>query len=124
MTNRGHGFIVEVKGRRRPNADFTSRAGDARRSGKADPAPIAGHVALTFDDSKGRIEARLGVVCVAQISINPAGGGYLWTCFLPMLRRVPAPAADLDKAKSAVDHQVRQWCEAAHVVSVRKRGAA
>ncbi len=120
------GFTIEVKGRRKPNADFASKAGDARRQGRVDhrverPAG-QGHVAIAFVDVSGTVEARLVVVCVARITVDPAAGGFLWACHLPMIEHAARPATDLDRAKGAGEHQVRNWCEAAGVISARQRG--
>lgn len=100
---------------------YASKAGDARRSGRAVPASPAREL-VTFIEMPGRVEARIGVVCVAEIRINPASVGrhaYFWACSLPLMSSGPRPANDLDAAKAAIRHRVREWCEAAGVV---KRG--
>lgn len=117
MSNMGQAFVVEV--RRKPNADYASKPGDARRQGRVNRPLGKSALTVSFVDAGGRVEARLGVVTVATISVNPAGGGYLWALFLPMFRPGAQPAADLDKAKSAVDFKVREWCEAAKLISAK-----
>jgi hypothetical protein len=106
-------------------AGYVSKPGDARRQGRAvaagDRRPGAAQISVTYVETGATIEARLGVICIAQITINP-NGGYLWSCFLPMLRPGPQPAADLDKALAAVDYKVREWCEAARLISARAKG--
>lgn len=86
------------------------------RSAKAKPE--SGDTdALRFEDRDGRILAMLGVVVVAQITINPAGGAeYLWACYLPMCPNKPQKARDEAAARGAIERSVRQWCEAAGLV--------
>ena len=72
---------------------------------------------IVFADRGGRTLAMLGVIVVAEITINPAGRAeYLWACRLPMCPRAPQKARDEDAARRAVSHQVREWCEAAGLV--------
>lgn len=122
MSNRGESFIVEVK-RRQPNADYASKPGDARRSGRADRERGQAQVNITFKDSSAQIEARLGVVVVGAVTHDVATGNYFWAVFLPMLPNVPRPAANAEKARAAIAHKVREWCEAAGVISAKQRGA-
>jgi hypothetical protein len=117
MSNRGQPFVVEV--RRKPNADYTSRPGDARRSGRAE-APGNAVVSIEFKDIGSQIEARLGVVIVGSVTHDPAAGGYFWAVFLPGMPRSPKPASDADKGKAAIAHKVREWCEAAKLISARR----
>lgn len=86
--------------------------GDAVRQGKAVPIDCG---VLGFDDRDGRVYAMLGVMIVGEITVNPAGGAFLWSCFLPMTPRMQR-AADLEKAKGALDFKVREWLAAAGVV--------
>lgn len=87
-----------------------------QRSAKA-ATPAAESDDLIFEDRGGRILAMLGVIVVAQITINPAGDAeYLWACHLPMMPRQATKARDRAAAERAVAHQVRQWCEAAGLV--------
>lgn len=88
------------------------KPGDAIRKGRAAPAHTG---VVGFDDRDGRVYALLGVMIVGEITINPAGGAFLWSCFLPMTPRMQR-AADLDKAKGALDFKVREWLAAAGVV--------
>lgn len=125
----GRGITVQFTSRGRRVApdtsyvagQYESKAGDPRRSGRALPAfggaPV---VALEFRDFGSHIEARLGVVVVGTVTHNPNGGGYFWAVFLPGLPRVPRPALDAGKGMAAIDRKVREWCEAARLMSVRR----
>lgn len=97
---------------RRATREAASKPGDALRQGRV---VRPGNGAVGFDDRDGRVYAQLGVIIVGEITVNPAGGQFLWSCFLPMTPRMQR-AADLDKAKSALAFKVREWCEAAGVV--------
>lgn len=119
-------MVKIVKVRKLPTAGndnrpgYVSKAGDPRRSGRANPAGRREMIA--FVELPGRVEARLGVVCVAEIRINPASTGrhaYFWSCALPMFSGAPRPANDLDAAKAAIRHRVNEWCEAAALVARR-----
>jgi hypothetical protein len=33
--------------------------------------------------------------------------------------RMPKPASDADKGRAAIAHKVREWCEAAKLISTR-----
>jgi len=117
-------FKVErVQDRKR----YTSQPGDLRRSGRAAPAePRTGQaaaIALEFVETGATVEARLGVVTVARITINP-NGGFLWAIDLSMVSPSPRSAADLEKAKGAIDYKVREWCEAARLMPARTKGGA
>jgi hypothetical protein len=125
-------FTVERVRRAGPDAAYSpgmyaSKPGDARRQGRADrTGDAAGAPAvpsLKFLDTGAAIEARLGVICVARITINPTGG-FLWSCYLPMVPPAPRPAADLEKAQAAIDYKVREWCEAARLIAARAKGGA
>lgn len=121
MSNRGEGFSVEVVGRRKPNADYASKPGDARRSGRVEAArPGGAQVSIEFRDLGSQIEARLGVVVVGSVTHDPAAGGYFWAIFLPGMPRAPRPAGDADKGMAAIAHRVREWCEAAKLISARR----
>ena len=80
MSNRGQSFIVEV--RRKPNPDYQSKPGDARRSGRADPSGLV-PVHVTFDERAHTIEARLGVVTVGAVTHDTTSKGYFWAIYLP-----------------------------------------
>lgn len=103
---------------------YASKPGDSRRQGRV--APVRGDVAVAveFNDLASHIEARLGVVVVGTVTHDPNSGGYCWAVFVPGMSNVPRPASDADKAKGAIAHRIREWCEAARLVSVRKAGAA
>lgn len=121
MSNRGQGFVVEVVGRRKPNADYASKPGDIRRSGRVESTRAgAAQVAVEFRDIGSQIEARLGVVIVGSVTHDPAAGAYFWAVFLPGMPRTPRPAGDADKGKAAITHKVREWCEAARLISARR----
>lgn len=102
---------------------YESKPGDPRRSGRALTTPAAREL-VVFDERPGRVEARVGAVTVGEIRINPAGGriGYFFMLDLAQQPRTPQPAADLEKAKSAIAYRVRQWCEAAGLVLRRSQG--
>jgi hypothetical protein len=118
MSNRGHSFVVEV--RRKPNGDYKSQPGDARRSGRADKAAILLPVHIEFADSANQIEARLGVVTVGAVTHDVASKGYFWAVYLPGMPSVPRPARDVEGAKRAVLHKVREWCEAARLITAKR----
>lgn len=115
MSNRGHGFIVEVKAR---GAGYASKPGDARRSGRAEPRG-GGQVDIQFDDRGSRIDARLGVMTVGAVTHDPNTKGYFWAIYLPGVPNQPRQAGDADKARDAIAHKVREWCEAARLITVR-----
>ncbi|MBR2117693.1 MAG: hypothetical protein IJ935_03270 [Afipia sp.] len=89
------------------------RAGDAIRQGRAAPIPDD----LAFVEEGGQVNARLGVVTVGAIYINPTGArhAFMWRCFLPMTPAMQ-PALDLDAAKRALSFKVREWCDGAGLV--------
>lgn len=76
---------------------------------------------VQFTEGGARVHAKLGVVTVAEITINPAGGRhqYRWVVRLPMSPIEHAPASDLDAAKRAVVWKIREWIEAA---GLKQRG--
>jgi hypothetical protein len=76
-------------------------------------------VAITFHDSSAEIEARLGVVRVGSVTHDVAAGDWLWSVHLSEMPRVPRRASTAEKAKDAIAHKVREWCEAARLISVR-----
>jgi hypothetical protein len=120
MSNRGQGFVVEVVGRRKPNADYASKPGDARRSGRADPGGLM-PVNVDFSERSAVIEARLGVVTVGIVTHDTTSEGYFWAVYLPGVSPSPRPARDVEAARRAIVHKVREWCEAARVITVRAR---
>lgn len=106
------------------NARYESKLGDPRRSGRA---TLPARELVAFVDHSGRIEARLGVVSVGMISINPADVSgrhpFFWVVNLSGLPDKPRPAGDVEAAKRAIAHHVRQWCDAAGLVQrVREVG--
>ena len=96
-----------------------SKAGDPRRQGRVE---LPQRELVAFVELGGRIEARLGVVSVGEIRANPCGGRheFFWQCHLPACNPAPRPAGDVEKAKSALLHRVREWCEAARLVPRRE----
>lgn len=119
MSNRGQSFAVEVK--RKRGADYASKPGDIRRSGKAE-GQAAGmeSVRVEFNERGHEIAARLGVVTVGAVTHDTASKGYFWAVYLPGMPQTPRPAKDPEAAKRAILHKVREWCEAAKVISVRR----
>lgn len=99
---------------------YQSKAGDPRRSGRASGERGTASVNIEFRDRGSHIEARLGVVVVGTVTHDPASAGYFWAVFLPGLPRAPKPAGDAGKGKGAIEHKVREWCEAARLISVRR----
>lgn len=79
---------------------------------------------MRFVDAGGRVSARLGVIVVAEITINPNGGRFpfFWAMHLPMTPRTPRPVADIDLAKRLISEKVREWCDAAGVGLRGNRG--
>jgi hypothetical protein len=118
MSNRGQGFVVEVVGRPKPNADYASKPGDARRSGRADAAGLM-PVNIDFSEGAAAIEVRLGVVTVGAVTHDITSKGYFWAVYLPGVSPAPRPARDVEAARRAIVHKVREWCEAAKLLSVR-----
>ncbi|WP_164634993.1 hypothetical protein [Rhodopseudomonas sp. BR0G17] len=119
MTDRP-AFTVQHK-RRAPNADYASKPGDARRSGRAAPGALAGApvISIEYRETGASIEARLGVVVVGAVTHDPTAG-YFWAVYLPDVPRTPRPAASAVKARSALDHKIREWCAAARLMSARR----
>jgi hypothetical protein len=96
----------------------TAQAAQARRLGTDRQGRVERPAAadlLAFEDRQGRRYALLGVTVVGEISINPAGGDFLWSCFLPGTPRMQR-ATGIAKAQSALNFKVREWCEAAGLV--------
>jgi hypothetical protein len=120
MGNRGHAFIVEVKTSRKPNGDYTSKPGDARRSGRSGDRAGTLPVHVVFRDRAQSIEARLGVVIVGAVTHDTTSKGWFWAVYLPGLPCVPKPARDVESARDAIAHKVREWCEAAQLISTRR----
>jgi len=120
MSNRGQTFIVEVKPRK-PNPDYRSKPGDARRSGRAHHMAALSPCHLDFVERANMIEARLGVVTVGTVTHDTTSKGYFWAVYLPGMPGTPKPARDEDAARRAILHRVREWCEAAKLISVRGR---
>lgn len=90
------------------------RPGDPQRHGRAVSPPSDD---LVFADEAGQVAARLGVITVGAIYINPTGAlhPFMWRCFLPMTPALQ-PARDLDAAKRALAFKVREWCAGAGLV--------
>ncbi|WP_316234987.1 MULTISPECIES: hypothetical protein [unclassified Bradyrhizobium] len=122
MGNRGHSFIVEVVGKRKPNADYASKPGDARRSGRANNVAGLLPVHIDFHERAQSIEARIGVVTVGVVTHDVASKGYFWAVDLPGLPKAPRPARDADAAQRAIIRKIGEWCEAAELISARRRG--
>ncbi|WP_316234719.1 hypothetical protein [Bradyrhizobium sp. SZCCHNR1020] len=120
MSNRGQAFIVEVKPSRKPRADYQSKPGDARRSGRAGGDAGSAPVRLQFNDRAQALEVRLGVVVVGAVT-HDAANGWFWAVYLPGMPNTPKPARDIEAARSAISHKVREWCEAANLISARVR---
>ena len=74
----------------------------------------------TFHDVASHMDVRLGAVTVGRITHDPTTRGWLWAVFLPDMPRTPRPAADCAKAEAAIVRKVREWCEAARLISVRR----
>jgi hypothetical protein len=121
MSNRGQSFVVEVK--RKRNADYSSKPGDSRRSGRVEVAAEIGlmPVHVDFYDGSAAIEARLGVITVGAVTHDVTSKGYFWAVYLPGFSAVPRPAKDAEAARRAILHKVREWCEAAKVISGRRK---
>jgi len=114
-------FSVQHKRARVPNADYASKPGDNRRSGRvAHVVAGAPVISIEYRETGASIEARLGVVVVGAVTHDP-GAGYYWAVYLPDVPRSPRPAADAVKAKAALDHKIREWCEAARLITARRR---
>jgi hypothetical protein len=128
MRNRRQVFIVEVRKRSgvgnsvdvvRDLTNYVSKPGDARRSGRADPVPRAIPIVLNEHETAAAIEVRLGVMTVATITHDVTGDGYFWALRLPDVSHDRKPARDIDAARRAITRTVREWCEAAGVMSVK-----
>jgi hypothetical protein len=55
------------------------------------------------------------------VTHDPTSRGFFWAIYLPGMTSAPRPARDADKARDAITHKVREWCEAARLVG--RRGA-
>lgn len=102
---------------------YASQAGDVRRQGRVEAKPT--HVAqipvvVDFVESSASIEARLGVVTVGVVTHDLASGDYFWSVDLAQMPHKPQRAGTAEKAKEALAHKVREWCEAARLISARK----
>jgi hypothetical protein len=117
MSNRGHSFVVEVRKR---GADYKSKPGDARRSGRADRAAVLLPVHVEFHERANQIEARLGVVTVGAVTHDTTSKGYFWAVYLPGLATVPRSARDAEAAKRAILHKTQEWCEAAKLITAKR----
>ncbi|MGC2780834.1 MAG: hypothetical protein WA418_34885 [Bradyrhizobium sp.] len=100
-------------------SNYLSKPGDTRRAGRANPSQGMLPVHLEAVETSAAIELRLGVVTVGVVT-HDAGEGYYWAVYLPGLEQTPRPANDADKARRAVEAKVREWCEAARVISIRR----
>lgn len=70
---------------------------------------------VTFHETSGCIEVRLGEVCVGTIAVNPAGSGataYIWMCSLPQAASTRRPARDTSQAKREIREVIAGWFEA------------
>ncbi|WP_315772962.1 MULTISPECIES: hypothetical protein [unclassified Bradyrhizobium] len=83
---------------------------------RAAPLPIR----ITEQESGSKIELRLGVVTVGLITPNPASNGYFYAVNLPGFSPAPVPARDVETARRALQRKVREWCEAASLVTERR----
>ncbi len=91
-----------------------------RRERSNRPTPTA--VRVAFIDPGSRVEARLGAVTGAVISILPDGVKFTMQSVvdLPQVDRRPRPATNVNTAIRAVEERVKQWCEAAGLRSVTR----
>ena len=78
-------------------------------------------VHVTFDERAHTIEARLGVVTVGAVTHDTTSKGYFWAIYLPGMPNTPRPAKDADAARRAILHKVREWCEAARLITAARR---
>lgn len=109
--------------------DYRSRAGDARRSGRAGqadrPSDRPPQLELRFElRSDGCLYVVLGRADVGLICQQAPGigrPGWNWLCMLPEQRATAQFAADLLKAKDAMRSAVETWCEAAGLCAVPRR---
>lgn len=99
---------------------YASKPGDARRSGRAQGEAGMMPVHLAFAERGHEIAARLGVVTVGAVTHDTTSKGYFWAVYLPGLPNMPRPAKDAEAAKRAILHKVREWCEAAKLISTRR----
>lgn len=120
MKSRAHAVVVEVKRSRSPQAGYTSKPGDARRSGRAQAGGGSRPVRIEFREGGQSIEVRLGVVTVGAVTHDVASKGYFWAVYLPGMPNTPKPARSVEAARDAIEHKVREWCEAALLISVRR----
>jgi hypothetical protein len=117
VSDRGQTFVVEIKPR---GAGYASKPGDRRRSGRAEAGGGLVPVQVEFVERSNQIEARLGVVTVAAVTHDTTSKGYFWAVYLPGFSAVPRSARDSDAAKRAILHKVREWCEAAKLITARR----
>jgi hypothetical protein len=128
MRTRGQNFIVIRKpsavgmttGLVRDLGAYASKPGDARRSGRAQGAAGLVPVVVEWAERANQIEARLGVVTVGAVTHDTTSKGYFWAVYLPGFVQTPRPAKDSDAAKRAILHKVKEWCEAAKLITARR----
>lgn len=124
MRKRGQNFIVIRKpastGIARDLGAYASKPGDARRSGRAHDAAGMVAVHVEWAERANQIEARLGVVTVGAVTHDTTSKGYFWAVYLPGFVQTPRPAKDSDAAKRAILHKVKEWCEAAKLITARR----
>jgi hypothetical protein len=117
MRERGQSFIVE---RRKSRSNDAPSPADARRSRRGHRTAGLMPVHVDEFESGVSIEVRLGVVTVGSITHDAASKGYFWAVYLPGFSPMPKPARDVETARRVILSKVREWCEAASVISVRR----
>lgn len=127
---KGRGVTVQfTRGKRTPpdtafvSGQYASKAGDPRRQGRADAGDRRqgqDAVSIEFKECSSHVEARIGVVVVGAVTPDPTSGGYLWSVDLAGMSRMPRPALTMEKARNAIAHKVREWCEAARLITARR----
>jgi hypothetical protein len=121
MQERGKPTVVIMRAQQSGKREaYESKAGDARRQGRVLSPNVGGGVSIMFVETSASIEAKLGVVIVGAITHDVASGDYFWSVNLAEMSRVPQRARTIDKAKDAVAHKIREWCEAASLISARR----
>lgn len=109
---------------------YSSKPGDARRSGRANPQrePDNTDIDIEFVERADgciyamRRKVEVGIVC----QYTPAGRapGWTWLCQLPGHRPMPQFAATRIKAEEAMRRAVKDWFAAAGVVPAPRKRAS
>lgn len=74
--------------------------------------------AIIFEERKGELVAKLGVMevgVIAKLFQDHRAFGAHWRCFLPGAGVSPRPARDMDEAKAQLQNVILGWIDAAQL---------